>query len=116
MLSPYANSAVLASRAVKQTYKGLIAELYAIHNGQLSQTTRRMYNEVQESTKTQTETQDLSVLNERFAVANNYLTLLKNLRIQQELIEKYGKGELSTEQAANKVGLALPRVPPHPEG
>ena len=34
----------------------------------------------------------------------------------QELIEKYGKGELSTEQAANKVGLALPRVPPHPEG
>ena len=42
-----------------------------------------MYNEVQESTKTQTETQDLSVLNERFAVANNYLTLLKNVRIQQ---------------------------------
>ena len=37
MLSPYANSAVLASRAVKQTYKGLLAELYAIHNGQLSQ-------------------------------------------------------------------------------
>lgn len=34
----------------------------------------------------------------------------------QELIEKYGKGELSTEQAANKVGLALPQVPPHPEG
>ena len=42
-----------------------------------------MYNEVQESTKTQSKTQDLSVLNERFAVANNYLTLLKNIRIQQ---------------------------------
>ena len=37
MLSPYANSAVLASRAVKQTYKGLIAELYAIHNGKLTE-------------------------------------------------------------------------------
>ena len=37
MLSPYANSAILASRAVKQTYKGLITELYAIHNGQLSE-------------------------------------------------------------------------------
>ena len=36
MLSPYANSAVLASRAVKQAYKGLISELYAINGGQLS--------------------------------------------------------------------------------
>jgi hypothetical protein len=55
-----------------------------IHPELLSpQTTRKMYNEVQDSTKTQSETQDLSVLNERFAVANNYLTLLKNIRIQQ---------------------------------
>eukprot|EP00116_Pleurobrachia_bachei_P016692 sb/3476954/ len=109
MLSPYANSAVLASRAVKQTYKGLVTELYAIHNGKLSETTRRVYNEVQEVSKL--DSTDLNELNKRFADANNYLTLLKNLRVQQELIEKYGKGELSTEQAANKVGLALPKTP-----
>lgn len=115
MLSPYANSAVLASRAVKQTYKGLMTELYAINNGKLTETTRRMYNEVQDITKTESQTQDLAVLNSRFAEANNYLTLLTNIRIQQELIEKYGKGELTTEQAANKVGLSLPKVPEHPE-
>ena len=37
------------------------------------------------------------------------------LLLLQELIEKYGKGELTTEQAAAKCGLALPTVPPHQE-
>ena len=41
-----------------------------------------MYAEVSSKTKT-TETQDLTLLNQRFAEANNYLVLLRNVRIQQ---------------------------------
>lgn len=44
-----------------------------------------MYAELESITKAESATKDLKVLNDRFAEANNYLTLLKNIRIQQVL-------------------------------
>lgn len=47
--------------------------------------------------------------NELYFVAQTYLAYLENLKEFNEIKAKYHKGERTTEQAANLVGLKLPK-------